>query len=49
MKAVKSKKKQYELAKVGNLWFVQDGKYRLANVGMVVTLHGTMNFYEKVR
>lgn len=49
MKPVKSKKKQYELAEAGNLWFVQDGKYQLANIGMVIALHGKMIFYKKVR
>jgi hypothetical protein len=47
MVTVKTKKKQYELAEQGLLYFIQDGHYVKANVGIVITQHGKLTFYRK--
>ena len=49
MRAVKSKAKQYELAQAGLLFYVDNGRYAKANVGVVISMHGKMTFYARVR
>jgi len=47
MRTIKSKAKQYELASQGLLLYIENGGYRKANIGMVISQHGKMTFYAK--
>ncbi len=48
MRTIKSKAKQFELAEQGLLFYVDSGRYVVANIGIVIAQHGKMTFYAKV-
>lgn len=45
MRTIKSKAKQFELASQGLLYFIDNGRYVQANVGIVIAQHGKLTFY----
>jgi len=47
MRTIKSKAKQFELAEKGLLYYIDNGRYVRANVGIVIAQHGKMTFYAK--
>lgn len=47
MRTIKSKAKQFELAEKGLLYFIDDGRYVKANIGIVISQHGKLTFYAR--
>lgn len=47
MRQVKSKKKAYELALIGRLFYIENHRYNLANIGMVISKFEKIKFYYK--
>lgn len=47
MRQVKSKKKAYELAQINKLFYIENCRYSLANIGMVISMFENIKFYYK--
>lgn len=48
MRQVKTKKKAFELASEGRLFYIEDGvRYRKANIGLVISSFDKMKFFYK--
>lgn len=47
MQTIKTKKKAFELAQDGKLFFIDNGRYVAANIGLVISKFGELVFYAR--